>query len=418
MDVKEYKPTKKFDFKSKLKEKRFSLQFLPSKLKTESTHKKVEFKDHSLKVPYLIDIVHNLLLKYYFKKDNSFNISSVVLKEKYGYIYNYYIDYLVEKEILILIKKHRKGKNARIYKLNESVINGEIIRYKNDDRVLLKKYKNAVSLIEREEIAKNKIHQDIKQKLVDDLFHINIDFSKAIFFLDSTIQDIDIYNRNKYSVECINTQHIFYHFDSYGRMHTNFTILKSFIRKNCLMIEGEDIYEFDIKNSQPLFLNKIIEKDGLEIVDKNELELFKLITTTGKFYQYMMDNSEIKDKKKVKESVYKVFFGKNYKNKYDTIFQGLFPTIYKFIKHYKKINGDYKILAHELQNLESDLIFNKITREVMETNENIHLITIHDSIICPLKYKDLVGEIFHKNIELEFFGEIKNSTENNIYSYV
>ena len=161
MDVKEYKPTKKFDFKSKLKEKRFSLQFLPSKLKTESTHKKVEFKDHNLKVPYLIDIVHNLLLKYYFKKDNSFNISSVVLKEKYGYIYNYYIDYLVEKEILILIKKHRKGKNARIYKLNESVINGEIIRYKNDDRVLLKKYKNAVSLIEREEIAINKIHQDI-----------------------------------------------------------------------------------------------------------------------------------------------------------------------------------------------------------------------------------------------------------------
>jgi hypothetical protein len=63
------------------------------------------------------------------------------------------------------------------------------------------------------------------------LDHVDIDYVRSLFFLDSTLQYDDIYNKNKYSVECINDKHIFYHFDNYGRLHTNFTILKSFIRK-------------------------------------------------------------------------------------------------------------------------------------------------------------------------------------------
>lgn len=66
---------------------------------------------------------------------------------------------------------------------------------------------------------------------------------------------MDIYNRNKYSIECINDKHIFYHFDKYGRLHTNFTILKSFIRKNCLLIDNEETYEFDIKKFTATFSN-------------------------------------------------------------------------------------------------------------------------------------------------------------------
>jgi hypothetical protein len=90
-------------------------------------------------------------------------------------------------------------------------------------------------------LIKNLIEEDIRAKLVTDLFSVKIEFDRAIFFLDSLkYQDYDIYNRNIYSVECINNQHIFYHFDNYGRLHTNYTILKSFIRKNCLLIDGEE----------------------------------------------------------------------------------------------------------------------------------------------------------------------------------
>ena len=45
------------------------------------------------------------------------------------------------KQILKLVKNHSKGKNSRIYKLDDSVLKKSIIRYKNDDKVILKKLK-------------------------------------------------------------------------------------------------------------------------------------------------------------------------------------------------------------------------------------------------------------------------------------
>lgn len=402
IEVKEFKPKVKYNFRKKLVNKKYSIQFLPDILVDESNTKKIVYKEKNLKSSYLIDIIHNLILKYYFKKENIFNLSSIVLKEKYGHLYNYYIDYLVSKGIIKLIKNHQKGKNSRIYKLNECVINGKITRYKNEDSVLLKKYKNAILLIESSNIESNSIHPDIKKKLIDDLFHVQIQFDKAIFFLDSTLQDIDIYNRNKYSVECINNDHIFYHFDSYGRIHTNFTILKSFIRKNCLLIDGEETYEVDIKNSQPLFLCKIIESEDLNIVNSDEYKLFKILTIDGSFYQYIIDNSTLKDKKTVKKAIYKVLFGKNFRNKGDDLFKSLFPTIYDFIKIYKKEHNNYKVLSHDLQKLESNLIFNKIIKELSYVYPEIRVVTVHDSIIFSKKYKEIVEKIFNKCIEKEF----------------
>ena len=402
MIVKEFKNKSRINIRKNLIDKKYSNQFLPEKLSDISKSKFFNFHNTKLKTSYLVDIVHNLLLKYYFKKENSFNLSSVVLKEKYGYRYNYYIDYLIKNEILKLVKNYQKGKNARIYKLSESIISSKIARFRNEDTVLLKKYKNAVSLIEKQDIDSNSINKDVKRKLVDDLFYVQIEYDKSIFFLDSTLQDIDIYNRNKYSVECINDKHIFYHFDNYGRMHTNFTILKSFIRKNCLLIDGQETHEIDIKNSQPLFLNKLIETDGSLLVDTKECNLFNYLTISGNFYQYIMDNSEIKDKKKIKEMIYKVLFGKNFRSKSDDLFKNLFPTIYLFIKEYKKIHKNYKILAHDLQNLESSLIFNKIVKEIMYIYPEIRIVTVHDSIICQKKYKDIVEDIFNKHLELEF----------------
>lgn len=402
MIVKEYKPKNKVNIRKKLDTKKYSIQFLPECLSEITNNEFFYHKEVKLKTSYIVDIIHNLLLKYYFKKENSFNLSSIVLKEKYGFRYNYYIDFLLKENLLKLVRNYQKGKNARVYKISDFVINGKINRFKNDDRVLLKKYKNAISQIESQDIKSNSINQDVKKKLVDDLFYVTIQFDKAIFFLDSTLQDIDIYNRNKYSVECINDKHIFYHFDNYGRMHTNFTILKSFIRKNCLLIDNEETSEIDIKNSQPLFLNKLIESDGLSIVNKSELELFRILTSTGKFYQYLMDNSDYKQKKLVKEMVYKVLFGKNYRSKGDDLFKKLFPTIHLFIKEYKKLHNNYKILSHDLQNLESCLIFNKIIKEIMYIYPEIKLITIHDSIVCQTKYKEIVESIFYKHINEEF----------------
>ena len=392
------------NIRKKLEDKKNSLQFLPKKLEDLAKNKKFEYKGQTLKTTYIIDIVHNLILKYYFKKDNKFNLMSTILKEKYGHLYNFYIDYLVDNNILEMIANYIAGRNARVYKINDSILKGEIKRYSNDDRTLLKKYKNNVSQVEEAGIKGSLIDDTVKAKLVDDLFYVDIEFDKSIFYLDNLKdRDNDIYNRNRYSVECINDKHIFYHFDNYGRMHTNFTILKSFIRKNCLLINGEQTYEIDIKNSQPLFLTKIIEDSGTRWVKEDEFELFKYLTMNGMYYQYIMDYLETTDKVAVKEMTYKVLFGKNAANsKADKIFIKLFPTIHNFIKLYKREYKDYKVLAYDLQKAESNLIFNKIIKEVMNTHPEIKMITIHDSIVIPESYKDLVNAIFYTKLYEEF----------------
>ncbi len=398
-DIESYSSIKK-----NLELKKCSLQFLPASLESISKDKNFFYKDKKLKSSYLIDIVHNLILKYYFKKENRFNLMASILKEKYGHLYNYYIDFLVEKGVIVLISKHQKGKSSRIYSINEFILRGKIIRYNNFDRTLLKKYKSKVSQIEEESPEVSLIDRDIKLKMVDDLFSVQIEFDRSIFYLDTLKEDdIDIYNRNRYSVECINDKHIFYHFDNYGRMHTNFTILKSFIRKNCLLINGEETHEIDIKNSQPLFLTKLIQDSGTKWVNNEEFQLFKELTITGKYYNYIMDSYGISDRGQVKELTYKVLFGRNGVNsKADKIFSSLFPTIHNFIKLYKKENEDYKVLAYELQKAESNLIFNKIIRQIMTLYPEIKIVTVHDSIIIPRKYKDSVWAIFQTKLFEEF----------------
>lgn len=382
--------------------KRQTLQFLPEKLVELSKEVNFIYKDHKLKSAYVIDIVHNLLLKYYFKKDNSFTLSSLILKDKYGYLYNYYIDFLKENEIIILKKNYLKGSNSRIYSLNNSVINSNILRYQNSDKILIKKYitKHLQFEIDKEGL----IHRDVKLKLIDDLYSVKIDYIRSIFFLDSLKkQDIDIYNRNRYSVESINEHQIFYHFDSYGRMHTNFTILKSFIRKNCLLIDNEETCEIDISNSQPLFLSKIIKDSNTNWVNRDEFDLFRSLVLSGNYYQYLIDNLFLNSKSEAKEITYKVLFGQNRENsKPDNLFKSIFPTIHNFIKLYKSDNNDYKVLAYELQRAESDLIFNKIIKEILDINNDIKIITVHDSIIVQKKWKEHVSSIFKEKISKSF----------------
>lgn len=389
----------------RIDDKFFSLQFLPECLYGISTVKSLEFNGVKLKTNYLIDIVHNLILKYYFKKENRFALNATILKDKYGYLYNYYINYLVSNGILILKTNYQNGVTSRVYGLDEGIFTNKIKRYKNLDKVLLKKFKNKfVDMIHINDTSKvSLIEPLIKEKLVSDLFSVKIEYDRAIFFLDSLKhQDIDIYNRNIYSVDCINDKHIFYHFDDYGRMHTNYTILKSFIRKNCLLIDGEETCEIDIPNSQPLFLTKIIDMDS-NLVDQKELLLFKELTISGTYYQYVMNQLGESNKKKVKEMTYKVLFGRNIAtSKVDKDFKKLFPTIHQFIKNYKKENGDYRVLAYDLQKAESDLVFNTVIKKVMQFYPEIKLITIHDSIVIPRKYKEEVNQIFEIELKKEF----------------
>jgi hypothetical protein len=77
----------------------------------------------------------------------------------------------------------------------------------------------------------------------------------------------------------------------------------------------------------------------------------------------------------------------------------LFPNIYEYILEYKRVNENYRFLAHTLQKMESDFIFGKVVKEIYEKLPDIKLFTVHDSIVFPVKYKKEVYEIFNRHMK-------------------
>jgi hypothetical protein len=393
--------------------------YLTEILDYESTVDFVIFNNTKIKTSYIIDLSSYFISQYLFFGLEEIPLSSVITRQRYGCNYNIIVQYLLDKRVIFFHKDYMKGKHVRSYRINKNILEGEIFGYKNFDKFLLKKHKKLLDISINSE-SENKIPSNIKEKLIRFLYLAKLDEESTEILLNTIKVDREIYLKNKHSIDCINNKQIFFHFDSYGRMHTNFTNLKSIFRKQCLFINGKKTTEIDIKNSQPLFLNKLIEEHKSEFkFDGEELELYRNLTFNGKFYDYINSKVQVENKKKLKDLVYKLFFGKNHPNKFEKEFSKIFPTIYKFIKFYKNKTGDYKNFSYKLQELESNLIFNKIVKQIMDYDSNLPVITIHDSILCTVDKRDIVSKIFRENL-VEYFGmEIKEEAHNtfdfNIY---
>lgn len=381
----------------------YILQFVSKDFQYLTQQTKIQYKDINLKCSYLISIIHELLVKHYFNNnfEISFNLSSVILRKKYGEHYNYYIQYLCDNGFMSLISDYYAGKKTKTYKLDSNYLY-DVIRWKNFDNFLLKKSKNRYET-SITEMSKSLIHPDVRQRLVDSLTKIQIDYIGSIDYLDnlkkSNLIDDSKYQKNIISVENINMKNIYFNFDDYGRFHTNFTILKKEIRNKYLTINNEILTEVDIKNSQPLFF-AVLLKDELSKINVDTQNYFDLVKN-GLLYDDIVQNSILSTRDEAKELIYKVLFGNNVRSnrKENKIFKNLYPSVYEYILEFKDLQENYKILSHELQRLESDFVFNKVIKEIYETYPDIILFTVHDSIIFPISYKDKIETIYNKHFQ-------------------
>ena len=167
-------------------------QFIPQKYEYLTKTSKISYKDSSLKTAYLINIIHELILKHYFVEDvelsvfneNNFNLWSLILRKKYGMDYSKYIDYLIEDGFITLVSNYYAGKKSKTYKINpfdpDSIKECSIY-----DKILLKKYSK--EFIEESITSHNlsPISPDIRKKLVDDIYKVKIDYKKSIEYLKS-----------------------------------------------------------------------------------------------------------------------------------------------------------------------------------------------------------------------------------------
>jgi hypothetical protein len=375
----------------------YLIQFVPKEFQYLTQQKKIEYKGINLKCSYLINIIHELISKFYFIDDDKFNLSSKILRKKYGEFYNYYISYLCDNNFINLSSKYYVGKKTNSYKINVKYAY-DIIRWKNFDAFLVKKNNNRCETTITE-ITQSSIQPDIRKKLINCLDKIDIDYNGAIKYMHKIKPDIDEnkYKKNIISIDNIEHNHIYFNFDDYGRLHTNFTILKKEIRNNYLTINNELITELDIKNSQPLFFAVILKNELLHI-NGDTKKYFDLVKS-GLLYDDIINNSDLNSRREAKELIYKVLFGNNLKSgkKVNNIFKKIYPSVYEYILEFKENRKNYKELAHELQKKESDFVFNVVIKEIFETYPDIILFTVHDSILFPISYRDKVELIFNKH---------------------
>jgi hypothetical protein len=385
-------------------DKKYLYQFIPKRFEYLKDSKKIEYKDKILKTDYIINLINEFIIKFLFSSDSIdsifINLWSVILRKKYGMNYNYYINYLIDMKFIFLVSDYCVSKKSRTYKINNFDVS-KLKRIKVYDNILLKKHSRVYMERNFTEINNSPIPLDIRKRLVNDIYHTSIDFDKSIEYLNNQKKNGLIenskYYKNILSVNSIKNNQYFFKFDSYGRFHSNFTVLKKQIRNNFLKIDGDDVCEIDIKNSQPFFLSILMKKYMADWDEFDDVEKYFFVVNNGIIYDDILERYDIfKTRDDAKKMIYKVFFGKNGDfKKYSKIFELLYPNVYKFIKNYKENMGDYKSISHELQKIESDFIFNNVINDI---KPSVRIVTIHDSIIFPCKYNKYVSDIFYSKM--------------------
>ncbi len=377
-------------------------QFIPKDFQYLTQQTKIVFDGKNLKTSYLINIIHELLVKYYFsnKTNVKFNLSSKILRKKYGEFYNYYMKYLIEKKFINIVSKYYVGKKTNTYKINNQNVY-DTIRYKNYDKFLIKKMKKDIYESSITEISNSPIPLEIRKVLVHNLTKIDIDYDKSKDFLDNLKEtkkiEISKYKKNEISVENISIKNIYFKFDGFGRFHTNFTILKKEIRNKFLTINNEILTELDITNSQPLFFAILLKKE-VPSINGDTRRYFDLVKN-GLIYDDIIQNSTIKTRKSAKELMYKVLFGDNEEcKKENRIFKTLYPSAHEYIVEFKTEKKNYRLLSHQLQRMESEFIFDTVVAEIIKEYPNMIFFTVHDSICFPKSYKNRIKKIFDKHL--------------------
>ena len=242
-------------------------------------------------------------------------------------------------------------------------------------------------------------------------------------------------NSRLYPIEKLyrDNQKLFFVDKTAGRLHTFITQLKSDLRK-FIKFNGKTLCAVDICNSQPYLLQTLLCKNIYErntmmdriiqahplmepdssiiimlgvlinnMAKEPDVLQFKDIVSSGRFYEefgkILKENGEIPNipdnevKSAAKEITFSTLFSKNSSIRFVKsiqLFRQQFPNVYELIKYIKE--GNHPTLAVVLQNLEADLVLHKTCKLISESNPEIPLFTLHDSIITTEENVEFVRE--------------------------
>lgn len=348
------------------------------------TKKYINFNNERINTVKIVDLLDMMINNVYVYNRKNIELNSRRLKSLYGNNYSSIIEYLIKKNVIYLYKNYSSGRRYKIYRFCEDMASCKYLSGKitYPESFITKKEKL------NKELNLNNIECEISSHLIDSLYKVKLDIEKT----KNIIKNIENEN-SKYininMIDKISNGDIYHHFDEYGRFHTNFTILKKEIREKCLSINGNDIAELDIKNSQPFFMSIFMKNRGF--VDKE----YNDDVISGRLYDKLTICSGL-ERNIVKKEVFRILYGRNKFNNLTPVekcFKEIYENVYNWIVEYKEKNKNYKILAQELQRTESNFIFNTVIPKILDW-KHIPIITVHDSIMFEHIYIDDIRSIW------------------------
>lgn len=343
----------------------------------------VPYLGHRLRKAHLVDLVDTFVGRYCMFKKQALNLHSEMLRQKYGTFYNYYIRYLLDKDVIVLDSNHQVGVKSITYRLQT--------RYKHEElaQVVVRApvSKSAKVLAERND---SPIHEEVRAKLLDDLQHLTLD-TGALDWLYARKGDMSPskYSKNLYTMVKMHEGDRRCSFDKFGRMHTPVTVIKREVRKEFVRLDGKPTAEVDIGNSQPFFLYLILLEDGFDGWDGFDEDVIN-----ERLYDKMLAAGRFKSRDAAKRAVYRVLFGKSTSCVATNTFKLLYPAVWRKVCEIKLRAGNHAALAHQLQRAESAFLFNTAIKQLMAELPGVRMVTVHDSIIVASEHKSRVEALF------------------------
>jgi len=195
--------------------------------------------------------------------------------------------------------------------------------------------------------------------------------------------------------------------DTNGRLDTNLTNLKSdFIRQGFIKLDGEEITDTDLKNSQPCLLAylitdiehirrifpSIINDYEFPTIDAKtaDFALFVEKAGNGEVYDYICQQTGW-DRNLAKNNFIRIMFSKaRWNPPYKKKLKVLFPTLISWMDAFKVMNADHTQLAIMLQKIEAEIFISDIYYSLKR--EGYVIFSKHDSILCKASQKAEIKE--------------------------
>lgn len=242
----------------------------------------------------------------------------------------------------------------------------------------------------RDVTAKLKGYREVQRWLHE----LDIDTNAALDHI-ATITDDHAQHIRHQQVEHIALKQFFGIVDpTAGRYHHNLSNLSSDLRP-FLSINGHQLGQVDITNSQPLFFALSLQDSPR--IPQEEKDMMTRLVTTGTFYEHFGANPE--GRKKFKKEFFRdVLFSVDVKDIHTspTIaqFKADFPGYFQVILDMRRKQTNALPIA--MQKAEAKLIFTAVERFAMATRYQVPILTIHDSLVTSADHLALARHILEQ----------------------